>query len=180
MLDRHPWLEEWLIRRDALQACGGFACLKHAVVDDVEIGFRVKRAGFGLAVAFSGKLINHRMYGGARETVRGFQKTTFPAIKRVPWVLVLYYVWVSVMSFLPYYCFAVELFHGKTSVPAVISLTMMHTVFAWVAWRYQEPWYIIFLNPLREVGWLWIYTRSCFIYMRKGLVWRGRVYEQAS
>lgn len=169
-----------LIRRDALKGCGGFACIKHAVVDDVEIGFRVKHAGFGLAVAFSGNLINHRMYSGARETVRGFQKTTYPAIKRVPWVLGLYYIVAMIISFLPYYGFAIGLVHGYMSVPAVISLTMMHAVFAWIAWRYEEPWYIIFFNPLREIGWLWIYTRSCFIYMRKGLIWRGRAYGEAT
>lgn len=168
-----------LIRRDALNACGGFACLKRAVVDDVEIGFCVKSAGFGLAVAFSGKLINHRMYSGARATVRGFQKTTFPAIKSVPWILVLYWLGGPILSFLPYYGLATGLVHGNTSVPTVISLTMMHTVFAWIVWRYQEPWYIIFLNPLREAGWIWIYTRSFFTYTRKGLVWRGRVYEQS-
>lgn len=165
-----------LIRRDALRACGGFASLKRAVVDDVEIGFRVKRAGFGIAVAFSGKLINHRMYDGARATVRGFLKTTFPVIKRVPWLLLLYYLGGSILSFLPYYGFVNGLVHGEISVPATISLILMHTVFAGIAWHYQEPWYIIFLNPLREVGWLWIYTRSFIVYMRKGLVWRGREY----
>lgn len=165
-----------LIRRDALKACGGFACLKQAVVDDLEIGFRVKRAGYRLAVAFAGALIGHRMYGGAGQTVRGFAKTTFPTIKRAPWLLPAYVVVALVLSFLPYYGFVAGLAAGQINIPAAISLVMMHAVFAGIAWRYREPWYITFLNPLRELGWLWILTRSFVLYYRKDLVWRGRSY----
>lgn len=165
-----------LIRRDALEACGGFAYLKQAVVDDLEIGFRGKRAGHRLAVVFAGGLIGHRMYNGARQTVQGFAKTTFPTIRKAPWLLPLYLAVATVVSFLPYYGFVAGLAAGQTNIPATISLVMMHAVLAGIAWRYREPWYITFLNPLRELGWLWIFTRSLVLYYRKGLVWRGRSY----
>lgn len=169
-----------LIRRDALEACGGFACLKQAVVDDLEIGFQVKRAGYPVGVTFAGESIAHRMYRGARETVRGFGKTTFPTIRRVPWVLPLYFLLAAVVSFLPYYGFIQGLIAGQVHVAAAASLVLMHATFAGIAWRYGEPWYITFLNPLRELGWLWIFTRSFFLYRRDGLVWRGRSYVQPS
>lgn len=169
-----------LMRRDALEACGGFACLKQAVVDDLEIGFRVKQAGYRVAVAFAGTLISHWMYRGARETVQGFGKTTFPTIRKVPWLLPLYWAFGLTTSILPYYGFIEGLRTGCINVPATASLVMMHLIFAGIAWRYREPWYITFLNPLRELGWLWIFTRSYILYRRKGLIWRGRSYQQAS
>jgi glycosyltransferase involved in cell wall biosynthesis len=169
-----------LIRRDALEACGGFACLKHAVVDDLEIGFQVKRAGYRVAVAFAGASIGHRMYRGARETVRGFGKTTFPTIRKASWLLLLYWIVAVVTSFLPYFGFVDGLAHGRIIIPAAISLAAMHLIFAGIAWRYGEPWYITFLNPLRELGWLWIFTRSLVVYCRKGLVWRGRSYSPSA
>ena len=169
-----------LIRRDALRGCGEFACLKQAVVDDLEIGFQVKRAGYRLAVTFSGEWTGHRMYPGARQTVQGFGKTTYPTIRQAPYFLPLYMLVAVVGSFLPYYGLAASLFAGQVSVPAVIALVMMHAVFAGIAWRYREPWYITFLNPLRELGWLWIFTRSFVLYYRKGLVWRGRSYPASS
>jgi glycosyltransferase involved in cell wall biosynthesis len=179
-----------LMRRDALEACGGFGCLKQAVVDDLEIGFKIKQAGYRVAVAFSGMLIGHRMYPGARETVKGFGKTTYPTIRKVPWLLPIYYALGLVASFLPYYGLArgmvgsevssLGLQLGWLNVPAAISLLLMHLVFAGIAWRYREPWYITFLNPLRELGWFWIFTRSFVLYCRNGLVWRGRSYAQTS
>ncbi len=169
-----------LIRRDALEACGGFACLKQAVVDDLEIGFQIKRAGYRLSVAFAGLLIGHRMYRGARDTVHGFAKTTFPTISKHPWLLPLYFAVASVVSFLPFVGLGMSLIDGHIRVPAIISLALMHIVFAGMAWRYREPWYITFLNPLRELGWLWIFTRSAILYYRKGLVWRGRSYPASS
>jgi glycosyltransferase involved in cell wall biosynthesis len=169
-----------LIRRDALESCGGFACLKRAVVDDLDIGYYVKREGHRLAVAFSGSSIGHRMYGGARQTVQGFGKTTFPTIRKAAWLLPVYFALGLMISILPYCAFAWGLVAGRMILPALISLAIMHVVFAGIAWRYQEPWYIAFTNPLRELGWLWIFARSAVLYYRKGLIWRGRSYAQTS
>lgn len=169
-----------LMRRDALRACGDFACLRQAVVDDLEIGFCIKRAGYRLAICFAGNLINHRMYNGALETVRGFGKTTYPTIRSAPWILPLYLLVGIIVSFLPYLGLANGVLHHHWSIPAMISLVAMHVVFAGLAWRYREPWYIAFCNPLREVGWLWIFIRSFVVYCRKGLVWRGRSYPATS
>ncbi len=165
-----------LIRRDALEACRGFACLKQAVVDDLEIGFKVKEAGYRIGVAFAGQSIGHRMYCGARKTVQGFGKTTFPTIRRTPWLLPLYFAMGVVVSLLPYYGFFAGLTAGRFNIPATISLVLMHLVFAGIAWRYREPWYITFMNPLREIGWFWIFARSFVLFRRKGLQWRGRTY----
>lgn len=169
-----------LIRTEAMEKCRAFACIKDAVVDDLAIGFCVKGAGYRMATAFAGSLIGHRMYRGAAETVRGFAKTTYPPIRNLPWLLPLYVVVATVVSFLPYYGFVAGLVVGEPSLPATISLALMHVVFAGLAWQYQERWYITFLNPIRELGWLWIFIRSFFLYQRKGLVWRGRSYPAST
>lgn len=165
-----------LIRRDALEACGGFASVRRVVLDDVAMGYRVKRAGFKLRVAFAGPLIYHRMYDGAGDTVRGFTKIVYPTIRKFPWLLGVYFVLGAITSLLPYFAFAAGLRSGSVSIPATISLVLMHAVFAWIAIHFREPWYTIFLNPVRELGWWWIYVRSVVLYHRKGIVWRDRSY----
>ncbi|UCE62252.1 MAG: hypothetical protein JSU63_11170 [Phycisphaerales bacterium] len=44
--------------------------------------------------------------------------------------------------------------------------------------RFRQPWYVIFLNPVREICWWAIVLRSCILYYRRGIVWRGRVYSR--
>jgi hypothetical protein len=42
---------------------------------------------------------------------------------------------------------------------------------------FHQPWYIVLLDPLREVCWWWIVFRSAILYKRVGLTWRGRAYH---
>lgn len=169
-----------LVRRDALEASGAFANLRDAVVDDMGLGFRVKGAGFRLAGALAGPLMHIRMYDGARATVRGFMKNTYPGIRQLGWgapLLLLALAPASLLvHFFPYVAMALSLSGGPPSLPAAVALLLMHAVFAGLAITFRQPWYLTFLNPVREAGWWWILLRSYLAYRREGLVWRGRKY----
>ena len=166
-----------LVRRDALAACGAFESLKDAVVDDVGLGYKVKATGYKLAGAMAGPLIHIRMYHGALETIEGFTKNMYPLTRQIPWLLPIPFVCGLLLTLIPYYGFLNGLLAGFVSVPAMISLFFMHTVFGCIAAFFRQPWYIAFLNPLREVGWWWIMVRSLVVYHRQGIVWRGRSYQ---
>ena len=166
-----------LVRRDALETCGAFACIRNAVIDDVELGRTVKRAGFKQVVALSGPLIRLRMYDGARATIEGFTKNIYPLVRTHPWGALLPFALGAVVSILPYCGFVATLAAGSASVPASVSLACMHAILAGLAIHFRQPWYITFLNPLREVCWWWILVRSAVQYHRRGLIWRGRTYD---
>ena len=64
-------------RRDEMviaTKCGAHWKSEDEVVDDAALGFKVKGAGYRLATALAGPLIQIRMYEGALETVKGFSK----------------------------------------------------------------------------------------------------------
>ncbi len=165
-----------LVRRDALDACGAFASLKDAIIDDIMLGYKVKGAGFPLHFVNGGELLRVRMYDGARATIRGFTKNTYPGLLRKPWYLPLPFVLGLVASLLPYGALARDLLAGAISPPVCIALVLMHLTLAGVAWWQRLPWYVVLLNPLRELGWMWIVIRSMWLYYRRGLVWRDRNY----
>ena len=81
------------------------------------------------------------------------------------------------MSVLPYAGFALSLRSGGISVPALISLVLMHAILGGIALTFRQPWFIAFLNPIREIAWWYILLRSFVVYHRKGIVWRGRRYR---
>ncbi len=166
-----------LVRRDALEAAGAFECLKAAVVDDVGLGYKVKGAGFRQAAAMAGRLIHIRMYRGLGETVRGFTKNLYPAIRRVPLVLPVVLAMSALLNFVPYIGLGVSLAGGAPSLPAILALAFMHGVFAAIALFFRQPWFIAFTNPLREALTLFILFRSMAAYFRRGVTWRGRTYD---
>ncbi len=166
-----------LVRRDALETCGAFACLKDAVIDDIGLGYAIKRAGFKQAVGLSGPLIRVRMYDGAWATIEGFTKNAYSAMGRRWWAVPAVLATGTVISLLPYYGFFAALVAGSISVPATISLACMHVTLAALAILFRQPWQIIFLNPLRELCWWLIMFRSVARHHRHGVVWRGRRYD---
>lgn len=167
-----------LIRRDAFEAVGGFGCLRQSVVDDLTIGTFVKKAGFRLSVLFSGEFVIHRMYDGAGATVQGFSKTTFPVIRKQPWLLPLLVASALTLSVLPYAGLALSWREARLLLPSVAALILMHVVSVGLVLRYREPWFTIPFSALRELGWIWVFVRSAVQFYRKGLVWRGRQYPQ--
>ncbi|MDH3975690.1 MAG: glycosyltransferase family 2 protein [Deltaproteobacteria bacterium] len=167
-----------LISRKALEASGAFESLKSEVIDDLGLGYKVKGAGFRQTSARSGKMIQIRMYEGARETIKGFTKNMYPMMKRHPVLFGLPVIGGILITFLPYYGFFSTLLTGNLSLPAAISLLLMHIVFFRQATVFHQPRIITFLNPVRELGWWWIFFRSMAVYYSQGIVWRGRRFEK--
>ena len=169
-----------LVRRDALEACRAFESLKNTVVDDVGLGFRVKKAGHRLDVAYAGPSVRIRMYHGAREAVEGFTKNVYPMLRRFHPLLAVAPVIVGMfVSLLPYVGFVAALTRGVVSIPATVALALMHVVFASLVIRFRLPWYVMFANPVREICWWVIIVRSLIVYHHKGIVWRGRQYDNS-
>jgi len=165
-----------LVRRDAVEAVGAFASMRDSIIDDVTLGCKVKSAGFAYRLCLAGPLIRLRMYDGARAAMEGFAKNTFPAMVRRPWTLGFHFGLSFLITYLPYAGFAAGLVRGALNVPATIALVLMHVVSGGLAWWFRQPWYVAFLNPVRELGWAWILLRSAARYYRHGLIWRDRAY----
>ncbi|MEE8424362.1 MAG: glycosyltransferase, partial [Elusimicrobiota bacterium] len=109
-----------MVRRDALETCGAFACLKDAVIDDIGLGYKVKGAGFPLAVALSKDLIGIRMYYGFRETLDGLNKNAYPTLRARPLLLLLIPPLGFTIFWLPYLAFIWGLTQGALNPPATI------------------------------------------------------------
>ena len=94
----------------------------------------------------------------------------------MPWVLPLMFALGVIACILPYVGFVAGLAAGTLSVPATISLVLMHVVVGVVAAYFRMPWFVAFFNPLREICWWVILVRSAAVYYRHGICWRDRRY----
>lgn len=63
--------------RSAYEAIGGHAAVRSAIVEDVQLAQRIKKAGLHLRMADGAGLISCRMYQGARAVLDGYTKNIF-------------------------------------------------------------------------------------------------------
>lgn len=63
-----------MFKRDAYFGIGGHRTVRQAVLEDVQLGQVVKRAGGRLSVALGGSLLQVRMYHNYRDVIEGFGK----------------------------------------------------------------------------------------------------------
>ncbi len=166
-----------LVRKDVLNDINAFYCIKDAVIDDVALGYAVKRRGYKLAVARAVNHIDIRMYHGAEETLNGFTKNLFPPLRKISIMFFLPFITGFFMFLFPYIMLMLHPIYPNLTVPAVASLIAMHSVFAQIAVTFRMPWYLILLPSLSDILWRWIMIKSYWIYRRKGIVWRGRNYK---
>ncbi|MFN2149641.1 MAG: glycosyltransferase [Anaerolineales bacterium] len=64
-----------LVRRSAYLAAGGHRAIRSAVLEDVRLAERVKRAGYRLQLMGGGELIHTRMYTGLRPLWQGLARS---------------------------------------------------------------------------------------------------------
>ena len=164
-----------LIRRDVLQAIGGFAPLRDAVVDDIALARRARQAGMRTLICRADDLISVRMYHSSSEIVEGFTKNVFATFGRN-------YLWASanllamfVVHLVPY---VLALAGNVFAIAAVMLISATRVVlFRSLRFRMDNA---IFFHPLMVSFWAWIFLRSMwFTGVRNELRWRGRVYNAA-
>ncbi len=88
-----------LLELRALDAIGGFACLRDAIIDDCTLARRVKDAGFGTWIGLTRSATSHRRYHGLGDIWRMVARTAFTQL-RYSWLLLSLCTLLMVISFL--------------------------------------------------------------------------------
>lgn len=162
-----------LVRRDALEAIGGFEPQRLTVLEDVILGRRIKAAGLRQRVAFAPGMVLVHWAKGMGGIVRAMTKNLFSAFNFRPFLLLGACLWIVVFCLLP----IAGLVWWVTLLPALLVLSC-------VAVTYRE------LSAVSEVdaryGWLYPVGAVIFMYgmlrsmvvtwVNRGIVWRGTLY----
>jgi len=164
-----------LIRADVYRAIGGFESLRMQVVEDLRLGFEVKRAGYRQRVAFGRGLIRLRWAEGTLHFVRNVTKNFF-AVFRFRALPALAACAVLVICCLgPFAALAGPL---SFDIPVVMLLLMLFFLYRYLG-RYNGIPSAYFLTLPVAAG-LLIYAlfRSVLVtLLRGGIRWRGTFYS---
>lgn len=164
-----------LVRREAYERAGTHAALPMDLLDDVNLGRAIKRAGGRQVCAIPGSMVRVEWYESLRAAIRGLEKNTMAGMNWSPWLLAAGLAGPLVMIAWPF--LAPLLLDGPGRW---LNLAVVATVVAVHAGMLREtslPTWLPLLLPVGVVLVVWTYLRAAFLTYRSGGVeWRGTFY----
>ncbi len=167
-----------LIRRTALEAVGGWAAVRTALVDDMALCRVVKRSGQRVVFADGDRMAQCRMYSGAGPLWRGFAKNFYEGIGGHPLALAVVMTLHLVFFVLPYLALPVAALFGAWGLAAAAAVGVAANIGLrlLMAARHRHSIGSVLLHPCAVLLMMGVLADS-FRWSRRGDIrWRGRSY----
>jgi glycosyltransferase involved in cell wall biosynthesis len=164
-----------LVRRSAYEALGGFEALRMEVLEDLRLGWKLKRAGYRQRVALGPGLASIRWSFGAWSVVRNLEKNLFALYRYRVGLTLLGCLGLSVQIALP----IMALFAGGWARIGAIAVYGAVVGIYCSARRVTRvaPTYVL-VYPLAASLFLFAVVRSMSLALvRGGVAWRGTLYS---
>lgn len=166
-----------MIRRDFYERFGGHEPLRLEVADDVKLGYLVKKHdGRSMTVNSDGQ-VKVRWREGARDTVRGLERSGFAGLDFNWFKLIGVLVLCLGIMLAPY---VLPLFNDSSAVIALCtaSIAMILVAYGISARMHGLPLWIGLMHPVACILFAWAFARSAVLTtVQGGLSWRGTFYS---
>lgn len=167
-----------LVRRDAYEEVGGHKAIKGEVLDDFELGWRIRGHGFRVGLFYGGGQVHCRMYRGFREALDGLSKNLFLVFRRrlvlfaFVWTFVLYSSWEPLLV-------SVAAGLGAPVPAGTFRASLLATSLSLALWeittlRFGLPLYLPFIHPLGTATAFATAVRSAYWHLAGRGTWKGR------
>ena len=163
-----------LIRRPVYEALGGYAELRMEVLEDMRLGFRVKRAGYAQRVAFGKDLVRIRWAESAWGILNNLTKNLYSTFRFRTSLLLAACVGMFVMCLTP---FVALFFPGPAQWAGIVTLFAL-LLLNLHYWRLTDiPPFYLALFPVATLLFVGTLLRSMILVLwRGGVLWRGTLY----
>jgi glycosyltransferase involved in cell wall biosynthesis len=171
-----------LMRRSAYDAVGGWASLRMEVVEDMRMGYLLKRAGFTTHAVTGHGMVRIRWAHGAWGVVENLTKNLFSAFRfRLPFMMAGT-AGLAALCLLPFVALAAGAAGRRAWLwPGLLSLASLAALYGRYYRRAEEGsavrllWLIAF--PVASLLFLFAMVRSAALtLLRGGVEWRGTFY----
>lgn len=166
-----------LVRREVLDSIGGLDSLRMEVVEDLRLGWKIKRAGYRQRVVLGPGLVRIRWIRGALGMIGLLEKNGFAAMRYRLDIALLASIAFLTQILLP----LAALFLGGWAAAAGV-LTYASIAAAYFANRkvtHASPWFALLFAPASAIL-LFAVVRSVILTLaRDGVEWRGTRYSLA-
>jgi len=172
-----------LLRRAIYDAVGGYATVRSAICEDIELARLLKRQGYSVLLLDGSKLLSTRMYTGWRTLWLGFAKNLSdmlggPARAVVIAIVAIVLAWASIL--LPLFdtsgCFNGSETACLATAPALLASAAAFAFHIAGAWHFGIPFWYGFLFPFGYTIGAMIALDSLRRRLTHRIYWKGRIY----
>jgi glycosyltransferase involved in cell wall biosynthesis len=165
-----------LVRATAYFDVGGFERLRLDVLDDVNLGWLIKRAGYRQQLLAGDDLIRVRWQNSFWGVIRGLEKNSFASVHYSLARLTAATVLLVVVFFAPYA--GILFWPAPAAWGYAAAVAMMHATYGYVAARTGGGVAVCPALPAMFATFLFVLWRSAIITLRQGGVrWRDTFYS---
>jgi GT2 family glycosyltransferase len=163
-----------LIRQPVYEALNGYTALRMEVLEDMRLGYRVKRGGYRQRVAFGRDLIRIRWAESALGMLDNLSKNLFAAFRFRTGLVLFACVGLALVCLTPFVALAfpgIAQWAGVVTLVALLALNLRYSRQTSIS-----PAYLV-LFPIATLMFLWTLLRSMLLVLfRGGVLWRGTLY----
>ncbi len=171
-----------LVRREVYQRLGGFEQLRMEVLEDLRLGWMVKRAGYRQAVILGGSadggrgMVSVRWARGAWGVVRNLEKNFFALYRYKTWLAGVAAFGLGLHIVLPVYALV---FGGSAARAGAVAFYLG----VGICYGVSRPvtrvsgWYVVTFAPAAGLFLLAMVRSVVLALVRGGIVWRGTRYS---
>lgn len=167
-----------LIRREVYEAVGGYASLRLEVLDDMRMGWKIKRSGFRQMLALGPGLVRLRWIAGALSIVHLIEKNGFSVYRFRIFVHVLATLGLAALAVIPLAALACGGWAAAGGAVCYLGIVLVY----WAQRRLtqSQAWMAVFFAPCTAVV-AYAFLRSMALALaRGGIRWRGTFYPLAA
>ena len=167
-----------LFRKSAYLQIGGYEAIHDNLLDDIELGRRIKRNKLKWRLLDGSKEVVADMYSSSKQTIDGISRSIFPVFAYRISLFVLAWILLLSLCVLPLFTIGVSLFGGVVDPfllkGSYISVGVITLTWFFVAHRFRYSVLIVFCYPLVIGVTLFVALRSVINIYRDDVVWKGR------
>ena len=169
-------------KRSAYDAIGGHAAIPGEIVEDIQMGKRIKRFGFRQLLLDGKGMVYCRMYNSLKEVWRGFSKSLFAAFKFKLPPLIFVIITVDALFLTPFLFLISLLVKGTFVSPNLFLLAaqvlLIFIIRALMSHRFRYSYLDVFMHPVSIFHINMIAFYSIFRHMKGiGVIWKDRRYQ---
>jgi glycosyltransferase involved in cell wall biosynthesis len=168
------------VERSAYEAIGGYAAVKHEVVDDMALCRRAKEQGFRVVFADGHLLARCRMYASNEALWKGFTKNLYEGIGGSLFALTAVTGLYAATFLAPWALAAASTNWSVFALPAAVGVTANLTQRSLLAARHGYGLDSVLLHPLGVLVFLAIAIDSARRTRQGRIEWSGRTYAERS